>query len=500
MKHRKSTKLEILQPVHLLTLCLTVVLCTGILQAQHDPGPRGGAAGAGGFYPTLDGNEQAFFSQALDRFKEIDSVSGNVPGEAGVGLGPTFNANSCAACHAQPDVGGSSPGLRSPQKPVPNPQVAFATLDGATNTVPPFISANGPVREARFVSTNTADPYAALDGGVHGLYTIAGRSDAIGCNLQQPDFATQLANHNVIFRIPTPTFGLGLIENTPDAVLEANLAANSAAKSALGIGGKLNRTGNDGTVTRFGWKAQNKSLVIFSGEAYNVEQGVANEVFPNERAAVPGCVFNSTPEDSTNITNPDDPTSTTGTASKMSSDTVNFAAFMRLTAPPTATTHTASELNGQKLFSSVGCVLCHSSTLTTGQSPFTGMSNVVYHPYSDIAVHHMGSNLADGVNQGGAGPDEFRTAPLWGVGQRLFFLHDGRTSDLLQAIKAHASSGNICVVTQDFQQFSINNGVSYFQPFSQSQTCGSEANGVISNFNSLSSSQKQDLLNFLRSL
>jgi mono/diheme cytochrome c family protein/cytochrome c551/c552 len=499
MTHRKTTKTVVKQAC-LFALCLTVVFCTGILQAQHDPGPRGGAAGAGGFYPTLDGNEQAFFSQALDRFKEIDSVSGNVPGEAGVGLGPTFNANSCAACHAQPDVGGSSPGLRSPQKPVPNPQVAFATLDGATNTVPPFINANGPVREARFVSTNTADPYAALDGGVHGLYTIKGRSDAIGCNLQQPDFATQLANHNVIFRIPTPTFGLGLIENTPDAVLEANLAANSAAKSTLGIIGKLNRTGNDGTVTRFGWKAQNKSLVIFSGEAYNVEQGVANEVFPNERAAVPGCVFNSTPEDSTNITNPDDPTSTTGTASKMSSDTVNFAAFMRLTAPPTATTHTASELNGQKLFSSVGCVLCHSDTLTTGQSPFTGMSNVAYHPYSDIAVHHMGSNLADGVNQGGAGPDEFRTAPLWGVGQRLFFLHDGRTSNLLQAIQAHASSGNICVVTQDFQQFSINNGVSYFQPFSQSQTCGSEANGVISNFNSLSSSQKQDLLNFLRSL
>src|SRR5260370_10581783 len=359
MKHRKSTKLEILRPVNRLTLCLTVVLCAGILQAQHDPGPSGGAAGAGGFYPTLDGNEQAFFSQALDRFKEIDSVSGNVPGETGIGLGPTFNANSCAACDDQPDVGGSSPGLRSPEKLVRNPAVAFDSLDGATNNVPPFISANGPVREALFVSTNPADTYAPLDGGVHGLYTIAGRSDAIGCNLQQPDFATQLANHNVIFRIPTPTFGLGLIENTPDAVLVTNLAANSAAKSALGIGGKLNRTGNDGTVTRFGWKAQNKSLVIFSGEAYNVEQGGANEVFPNERAAVPGCVFNSTPEDSTNITNPDDPTSTTGTASKMSSDIVNFAAFMRLTAPPTATTHTASELNGQKLFSSVGCVLCH---------------------------------------------------------------------------------------------------------------------------------------------
>ena len=73
-------------------------------------------------------------------------------------------------------------------------------------------------------------------------------------------------------------------------------------------------------------------------------------------------------------------------------------------------------------------------------SKFAGMSNVTYHPYSDFALHHMGSRLSDGVNQGAAGPDQFRTAPLWGLGQRLFFLHDGRTSDLLQAIQAHASN------------------------------------------------------------
>src|SRR6267378_1462355 len=59
--------------------------------------------------------------------------------------------------------------------------------------------------------------------------------------------------------------------------------------------------------------------------------------------------------------------------------------------------------------------------------------------FSDLAVHHMGSNLADGITQGGAGPGEFRTAPLWGLGQRLFFLHDGRTSDLLHAIGAHST-------------------------------------------------------------
>jgi CxxC motif-containing protein (DUF1111 family) len=152
----------------------------------------------------------------------------------------------------------------------------------------------------------------------------------------------------------------------------------------------------------------------------------------------------------------------------MSSDLVNFAVFSRLLAPPVPAAPTSSTLNGASLFPSVGCSLCHSPTLTTGASPFTGMSNVAYNPYSDFALHHMGA-LSDGVHQGVAGSDEFRTAPLWGVGQRLFFLHDGRTSDLIQAIQWHSSSG-------------------------------SEANLVIRRFNSLSPSQKQDLLNFLRSL
>ncbi len=469
------------------SLCLgTLLVASGNVQAQHDPGPRSGPAGAGNAYPTLNSNEQFFFSQALSRFMEVDSVSGKIPGEDGSGLGPTFNGNSCAMCHAQPIVGGSSPGSRSPQNPVPNPQVALAGLDGAANFVPSFITAGGPVREARFIR----NPDGSLDGGVHGLFTIAGRSDAPGCNLAQPTFADQIAAHNVIFRIPTPVFGLGLVENTSDASLQANLAANQRIKSQYGIGGTLNASGNDGTVTRFGWKAQNKSLLIFAGEAYNVEQGVANEVFPNERAAIQGCVFNSTPEDATNLINASSTSTnfgmTIGTASEMSSDVVNFAVFMRLSAPPAPAASTPSILNGSNLFNRVGCALCHSESLTTASSPFTGMSAVVYHPFSDFALHHMGPGLADGINQGAAGPDEFRTAPLWGVGQRLFFLHDGRTSDMLQAILAHASpSGDDCRGDHDrFHQ----------------RKCGSEANAVIRNFQALSPSQVQDLLNFLRSL
>lgn len=447
-----------------------------------DSGPRAGAAGAGGFYPTLLDYEQAYFTAAFVRFTETDSVLGGLTGENGRGLGPTFNGNSCAMCHAQPATGGSSPGLTSPQNPIPNPQIALATLDGATNTVPSFVTDAGPVREARFVTTN-GKKFGPLDGGVHGLYTITGRTDGGTCELAQPNFAQEVSEGNVIFRIPTPVFGLGLVENTPDATLQANLAANASQKSSLGIGGVLNTSGNDGTVTRFGWKAQNKSLLMFAGEAYNVEQGVTNELFPNKRATAPGCEPNTTPEDGTNILDPATQ-SNTGTASTMSSDLVNFAAFMRLSAPPMPVAQSSSAAAGQALFTSVGCAYCHSSSLTTGAAPYTGMSSVTYFPFSDFALHHMGQGLADGIVQGGAGPDMFRTAPLWGVGQRLFFLHDGRASDLLTAIEDHFSKGINCQGLPPAFQIG----------------CKSEANAVVNSFNALTATQQQEILDFLRTL
>jgi CxxC motif-containing protein (DUF1111 family) len=411
----------------------------------------------------MEALDKAFFAAAQSRFQEVSSVSGTI--EEGFGLGPAFNGNSCAMCHVQPAIGGSSPFI--------NPQVAnnFAHLDGALNPadLSQILSLNGPVRVVRFVH----NPDGSLDGGVHDLFTIAGRTDAPGCTLSQPNFAAQLASNNAIFRIPTAVFGLGLVEFTPDATLQSNLAATAAQRAALGIGGVFNTSGNDGTITRFGWKAQNKSLLMFAGEAYNVEQGVTNELFPEERfptgtaaSVILNSTFNATPEDTTNaaILNPSG-----SPAADYSSDIVNFAAFARLSAPPVPTTSTASQLNGQAVFASVGCALCHSPTLTTGAALYPALSNMTYHPYSDFALHHMGSRLADGITQGQAGGDQFRSAPLWGLGQRIFFLHDGRAQNLLQAIAAHASPG-------------------------------SEANQVIQNFNALPPPQQQDLLNFLRSL
>lgn len=466
----------------LVTTCtlMGVLAAAGFTPAAnlpHDPGPRGGTADAGGTFPTIDPNptndaaDKAFFDDSQGVFEEVDTVTGG----PNTGLGPTFNANSCAMCHAFPASGGSSP--------VMNPQVAdnFAHLDGALNPadLSGILSLDGPVREVRFI----LNPDGTPDGGVHDLFTIAGRSDAPGSTIAQPNFDAALAAHNAIFRIPTPTFGLGLVESTPDATLETNLAATAFERAQLGIGGTFNKSGNDGTITRFGWKAQNKSLLMFSGEAYNVEMGVTNELFPNERfpagtpaAVIANSTFNATPEDATNILFNG---STTGTASQMSSDIVNFAGFMRLLAPPAPVENpTASEVEGGKLFTQIGCSLCHSPTLKTAKSIFPALSNTTYHPYSDFAIHHMGPKLSDGISQGAAGPDQFRTAPLWGVGQRIFFLHDGRTNDLLQTIQDHASGGN----------------------WDRSGAPPSEANGVVRQFDELDTAQQQDILDFLRSL
>jgi CxxC motif-containing protein (DUF1111 family) len=488
-----------------------------------DPGIRGGAAGSGDPLPGISTDQMNFFTVAKDTFNEVDTVP--------LGLGPGFNLDGCGGCHSFPASGGASP-------PTNNPQIAVATALGATNAVPSFITANGPIREVRFVRNPDGTP----DGGVHDLFSIAGRSDAGGCDLAQPDFAKQFANNNVIFRIPISTYGDGLIESLSDGTLQADFDAQAQQKASLGISGAFNTSGNTGNITRFGWKAQNMSMLMFAGEAYNVEQGVTNELFPNERNNPDAsCQLNATPEDGTPLTVA---TPSASQAADFNSDISRFAMYMRLLAPPTpaiplnipsggtaststattastamastatATTSTADPTatsttpasatvalasvlpaaaatsttstaaaaasasatsaasinSGLQAFINVGCAACHTVSHTTGNSALgTAGTNVTINSFSDYATHNMGNGLADRVTQGNANGFMFRSAPLWGVGQRAFLLHDGRTSDLVQAIEQHASSG-------------------------------SEANQVIGQFNMLSTTDQQNILNFLRDL
>jgi CxxC motif-containing protein (DUF1111 family) len=484
-------------------LTLAMLLLTGIAFAQtptvaQDPGVQtaqrsgvdctvnGVACNVGGPVTSVAQNSPAgilaFFTDGLSRFQEIEDVANAPAGNFGNGLGPRFNSNQCSSCHAQPAIGGSGVAV--------NPQFSFTTNGVAPGNIrPSFITANGPTREARFpfFFVNGAAT-STMSGGVEDIFTISGRSDAGTCtSLQQPPFAAALAANDVIFRIPTPTFGDGLIENIDDSTLIENLN-NVEAGNSFGIAGTFNHSGNDGTITRFGWKAQNKSLHIFSGEAYNVEMGITNLLFQNERPTpeedflgtglISGCLNNSGmgyPEDTSNP-------HITAIASNDSieaqtlDDVSAFANFMRFLAPPApggvvlngVQVPPANIADGETVFVNIGCSICHNASLgpTQPSNITSSLGNFEVAPFSDFAIHHMGSVLADNVQQGFAGGDQFRTAPLWGLGQRIFLTHSGLYTDLIMAIKAH----------------------------------GGEASMSESEFVNLPAGEKQDLLDFLRSL
>lgn len=473
--------------------CVPIGFAAGFLfvstaWAQSDPGIRPGAingqSGATATNPMPLASVSAntpngildFFKNGLDRFQDEEAVTGN-------GLGPRFNFNQCSGCHAQPTIGGS--GMPT------NPQFTAVNngIAGPGNTIPTFIQPNGPTREARFpffFNSNGTVNTAAPNGGVETLFTVSGLPGAGSCSISQPNFAAAQAANNVIFRIPTPTFGAGLVENLDDSTLIANQTTSAA--NSLGISGTFNRNGNDGTIARFGWKAQNKSLMIFSGEAYNVEMGISNEMFTQDRPlpeeevhgrGLPASCLNLSgsgyPEDITNFTNTSGTAGTTAANATILSDVEAFSQFMRLLAPPVPSTTTpggaTSISNGKSLFSSIGCAVCHTPAINRTQPSHitSSLGSQTVAAYSDFEIHHMGTRLADNVGQGGAGGDQFRTAPLWGLGQRAFFLHDGSQTSVYSAIDSHRSSG-------------------------------SEATQVVTNFFNLSTNQQQDVLNFLRSL
>jgi CxxC motif-containing protein (DUF1111 family) len=431
------------------TLVILGFSLSGFAQKARDPGIRDSPR-AGEPLPGLADPEFQAFIMGEGEFVVEHSVQGTIP-DTESGLGPRFNANSCAACHAYPAPGGASPKV--------NPLFEIAVEEGASNQVPNFFRLNGPVLVPRFKSTTN---FGQNNTSAQNLFTISGRSDALGCDIRQPGFILTGDNKELSFRTPPPLYGSGLIEAIPDADIIANASANMDVKMTLGIKGTANRSTNDGSITRFGWKAQNGSLLLFAAESYNVEMGVTNELFPQKRDQTYQCLFNAVPDDRVDIT--------ATVATDVPSNIERFAEFMRFLAPLTPAANALSFADGQKLFASVGCSLCHTPSFrTTANSLSAALRWQTVNLYSDLLLHDMGSGLDDGVVQGNAGTSMFRTAPLWGLGELIFFLHDGRTTDLLEAIQLHSGSG-------------------------------SEANEVVSRFSALPELQKQQILNFLRAL
>jgi hypothetical protein len=513
--------------------------------AQTDSGIRGGQQNTAGYlqyrgiqipHPpvispnpatgaTITANELALFNEGVSRAGQLESTCdtcANVTSGSPVtglgeldpvfpqfhtnsnGLGARHNGDQCLLCHAQPTLGGSggflvpNPGQGTPQVPE-NPMFRLVpNRFGKRNVVPSFEQQYGPIREVRF----QYNPDGSRDGSVHPLWVVTGINNdptLAGCSIVQPDFATQQKNGNLSFRIPLQLFGLGLIDSIQDREIMSHFNATANQRAALGIAGHPNRNENDGTITRFGWKAQNKSITVFAGEAYNVEMGITNELFPTAREEDPNCngsgkplpndVVRTAPDDSTNdgFNNP----------LHIMPDWMMFQLMMRfIDAPQPDPNPSASAIRGKTVFNNIGCALCHTPQMQT--APVMNSEVLENRPvnlYSDLLLHKMGPGLADNIGQGLAAPDEFRTTPLWGIGQRLFFLHDGRASDLLTAIQAHFSTSTLVDMTLSA---TLVLGLSCVA--TNGGFAASEANQVIQNFNGLSVSDKQAVLDFLRSL
>jgi CxxC motif-containing protein (DUF1111 family) len=372
--------------------------------------------------PTgLDGGTNGFVDQAThdaDRltFEERDTIA--------KGLGPVYNAQSCAECHQSPVTGAGS-------------QVSELRA-GHKNSSGAFVDAPG----GSLINDRTID--SSLQERVPGTENIR------------------------TFRMSLNTLGDGYVEAIDSNTLVA-IANSQPGQSGGRIAGTfiqvpvLEAPGNS-RGGRFGWKNQNSSLLSFSADAYLNEQGITNNLLTTENTSMGNSVaaFDSVPD-------PED----------TDNDIEAFARFMRATKAPSrdlALAATAASQSGQQIFSQIGCNICHVTAIVTAPAgtvinggAFTvpdALGNKLIHPYSDFLLHNVGTG--DGIVQNGgqATANKLRTPPLWGMRTRDRLMHDGSALTRNDAIVRHAG----------------------------------EASGVISNYNSLSVTQKNNLITFLNSL
>jgi CxxC motif-containing protein (DUF1111 family) len=342
------------------------------------------------------------FANDQSAFEESEGVDN--------GLGPIYNARSCADCHQNPVTGGGS-------------QVAefrVGHLDGNGNFVSPTLVIN------------------------RGQDSVPNRSlanDRAVCPEAQERVP---ASENVrTFRMSLSVLGDGFVEAIDDSTLQ-NIAAQQSALSKGKIHGEFIQVPVlEGGVLRggrFGWKNQHASLLSFSSDAYLNEQGISNRLNPIDTTTV--CKTSTDPEDHADDLGMD--------------DIDHFVTFIRGTmAPPVddVLLATPDAQAGQQIFTQIGCATCHVASITTAPTgtvinggTFTvpdALGGKVIHPYGDFLLHDIGTG--DGIVQNGP-PDtmnKLRTAPLWGLRTRDRLMHDGASATREQAILRHKGEASV---------------------------------------------------------
>ena len=346
-------------------------------RAEPSPAPFGGPL------PGITAQEFERFRVGLEDFLEVE--------ESEEGLGPVFNGRSCAECHSIPAVGG-----------------------GGTITE---------IRAGRRGPDGTFDPLPG--GSVFQLFSIPPHT----CQERIPPEANVVAPRKSI-----PLFGAGLVEAIPDEALAA--LADPDDRDADGISGRvhwvMDRASGTTRAGRFGWKAQQATLLSFGAEAYLEEMGITNELFPSENAPngdeerLLRCLpvravrrIEDVADRFTGLRGID-----------------NFEAFLRFLGPPPRGEITDLARRGERLFAEIQCAACHVPVLQTGPSSNPVFDRRLVPLYSDLLLHDIGTG--DGIVQGDARSEEIRTPALWGLRVRRGLLHDGSAATLTEAILRHA--------------------------------------------------------------
>ena len=303
--------------------------------------------------------------------------------DSSTGLGPTFNDDSCAGCHARPVVGGSSDRVVT----------RFGRM--RPEGFDPMTELGGPVVQSRGVASETC--------------TVNGET--------VPPAATIVARRDT-----PPLFGLGLIETIPDRRILR--LADPSDLDGDGIRGHPNVV--RGRIGRFGWKAQIATLREFAAAAYLNELGVTSPDLPDELPPQGGRVTCDAAHD------PEDD----GTR-------IDAAARFLLLLAPLPQARPAALRAGRRIFRRTGCESCHTTRLRAGRThPARAVRGRRVPLFSDLLLHDLGFELADGIAQGFASGSEFRTTPLWGVRASAPYLHDGSVATLEEAIARHGGEAS----------------------------------------------------------
>ncbi|RQO31579.1 thiol oxidoreductase [Taibaiella sp. KBW10] len=427
---------KVLVVVMLMSIVFTGIVCkksTTFSDEFYDTRLSGGAAtvflsNAKAFGSSIDGLStwDSYIHDVGDKLFAQTFISSPAPHFQG--LGPIYNNVSCVSCHHNDSKGIPTAGLINSglltRISIPGEGPHGAPLD-----IPGF----GTQLQDKAVSGKTPEGKLSINYE-NKIFTYP---DGSTVTLRKPSYSitaaymTLPANHMISVRLGPPVFGLGLLELIPEETILALSDEND--RDGDGISGKANYVWNPVNnrmeLGRFGLKANNPSLLVQVAGAYHQDMGITNPVFSREAA------FGQAQSDGLN----DDP--------EISDSMLRATTFyiQSLAVPARRNVDDVTVLKGQQLFNQLNCKGCHTPLVRTGVDlRMAALSNQRIQPFTDLLLHDMGVDLADGRPDYKATGSEWRTAPLWGLGllprvngNAVFYLHDGRARTLEEAILWH---------------------------------------------------------------